>query len=540
MEERRETNPRVNFLINIAYWAVIVAIIFLVFKYLINIMMPIFLAFIFAAVVRPISRALSRETRYVRGKDGNKVLVKRKFHMNRNVAGIISVLVLFIVVGGLLTLIVVRLTDTIVDFVSFAPTFYEQSVLPGITKLYNWVLEVGERFDVSIMDAIEQALPGMISNLGSTVTNLSGKIVSGITGIASRLPSILLNSIICLIATVFISVDFDRIRLFIRKNLPEKPLRVAVNVKNSFLEMIWQFIKSYAIIFCITVAEITVGLLIVGVGNPLLFGILIGIFDALPIVGSGMILLPWSIITLLTGNTMRGLGILIIYAVVVIARQIIEPKIVGKHVGLRPIVTLTCMYAGSKLFGGLIGLFGLPITAAIIMDLNSSGIFHIFNSVGDDLNDGDETGAGEVKQAKPGRTNPERTERKTHDDQYFSHWRCCRADRPRLSQGAFKAAPEAQGRFLHRCERGKRQRCRHHARAGGRHSRRRSGRCDARQPHMDTLGTAAVSRREGAHPAPGQLRPAVPRPGRCDVYNAVRPHPRHQSSGAVFSRYEHR
>ena len=54
------------------------------------------------------------------------------------------------------------------------------------------------------------------------------------------------------------------------------------------------------------------------------------------------------------------------------------------------------------------------------------------------------------------------------------------------------------------------------------------------------LGTAAVSRREGAHPAPGQLRPAVPRPGRCDVYNAVRPHPRHQSSGAVFSRYEHR
>ena len=163
MEERRETNPRVNFLINIAYWAVIVAIIFLVFKYLINIMMPIFLAFIFAAVVRPISRALSRETRYVRGKDGNKVLVKRKFHMNRNVAGIISVLVLFIVVGGLLTLIVVRLTDTIVDFVSFAPTFYEQSVLPGITKLYNWVLEVGERFDVSIMDAIEQALPGFES-----------------------------------------------------------------------------------------------------------------------------------------------------------------------------------------------------------------------------------------------------------------------------------------------------------------------------------------------------------------------------------------
>ncbi len=337
MEEKREQNPRVRFLINIAYWAVIVAIIFLVFKYLINIMMPIFLAFVFAAVVRPISRALSRETRYVRGKDGHKVLVKRKFHMNRNVAGIISVLVLFIVVGGLLTLIIIRLTDTIVDFVSFAPTFYEQSVLPGITKLYNWVLQIGERFDASIVDAIEQALPGMISNLGSAVTNLSGKIVSGITGIASRLPSILLNSIICLIATVFISVDFDRIKLFIRKNLPEKPLRVAVNVKNSFLEMIWQFIKSYAIIFCITVSEITVGMLIVDAKSPLLIGILIGIFDALPIVGSGMILLPWSIITLLTGSTVRGLGIFIIYVVVVVVRQIIVRRIQALRRYCRPV-----------------------------------------------------------------------------------------------------------------------------------------------------------------------------------------------------------
>ena len=397
MEEKRDQNPRVTFLINIAYWTVIIAIIFLVFKYLINLLMPIFLAFVFAAVVRPISRALSSETKYIRDKNGKKIPVKRRFHMNRNVAGIISALVLFIVVGGLLTLIILRLTDTIIEVVSYAPTFYEQSVLPGITKIYDWVLTIGERYDTSVTDAIEQALPNMISSIGSAVTNLSGKIISGVTGIATKLPSLLLSSVICLIATVFISIDFDRITLFVVNNLPAKPLRVAINVKNSFLEMIWQFIKSYAIIFCITVSEITIGLMIVGIKNSLLFGILIGIFDALPIVGSGMILLPWALITMLTGKTMRGLGIFIIYVVVVVARQIIEPKIVGKHVGLRPIVTLTCMYAGSKLFGGLVGLFGLPIAAAIIMDLNSNGVFHIFNTA-----DGDKTSADEIIRKKMG------------------------------------------------------------------------------------------------------------------------------------------
>lgn len=187
-----------------------------------------------------------------------------------------------------------------------------------------------------------------------------------------------MSTIICLIATVFIAVDFDKIKTFIRRNLPERPLRMVRDVRDSFLGIVWQFIKSYFIIFCITTTEITVGLLLIGVNRPVLVAVLIAIFDAFPIVGSGMILLPWTILTLISGEVWRGLGLGILYAVVVIARQIIEPKIVGKHVGLRPIVTLICMYAGTRLFGGLIGLFGLPITAAILVDLNDSGILHLF------------------------------------------------------------------------------------------------------------------------------------------------------------------
>lgn len=378
MAADNKKDQRITFLTNIAYWVVILAIVFLVFKYLINLVMPFFLAFIFAAVVRPLSRMLSRKEYYKKMPDGKKVLVKRRFPMNRSAAGVISALILFLIMAGLLALILVKTFDGVSSFVATIPSLYEQRILPILNQIFYEVEQFAARFDETVQEMVEAAIPNVLSSIGSAVTNFSAKAVTFVANFVSRVPSILLNTIICLIATVFIAVDFDRASDFIRRNLPEKPLTMVRNVRDSFLSTIWQFLRSYFLIFCITATEITVGLLLIGMGNPLMLGILIAIFDAFPIVGSGMILLPWAIITMITGELWRGLALAALYATVVIARQIIEPKIVGKHVGLRPIVTLMCMFVGSKLFGGLIGLFGLPITAAILVDLNDNGILHLF------------------------------------------------------------------------------------------------------------------------------------------------------------------
>lgn len=224
---------------------------------------------------------------------------------------------------------------------------------------------------------METAAANIIGTIGSKVTDLSGKLIVWISSVATRIPSILLNAIICLIATAFIAADFESISNFFRINLPDRTLSIASEFKDSLSEIVWKFIKSYFVIFLITTAEISLGFLIIGQARPLDLGMLIAVFDAFPIVGSGMILLPMTIITLTSGNIAKGIGLLIIYLVVVIARQIIEPRIVGKRVGLRPIVSLICMYVGTKIFGG-IGLFALPILTAIITDMNDSGIIHIF------------------------------------------------------------------------------------------------------------------------------------------------------------------
>lgn len=377
MNSEQRTEEQKAFLLRILYWVVILAIVYVVFKYLLNLVMPFFIATVFAALVRPISRWLANPIRWKRNEKGEKVQVKRRVQISTTLAGILSVLVLFLLLAGVLVLIFIRLADTVTAIVSTAPDFYYNTVVPGFNEAFAKLESFAARFDDSVLAAVQNAVPNIISSIGTAVTGFSAKVVAWISSVATRVPSMLLSTIICLIATVFISVDFERIAAFIRRNLPKKTMDMVVNIRESFLDTIWQFIRSYFIIFCITAAEITVGLLIIGMDNALLLGCLIAVFDAFPIVGSGMILLPWTILTMVLGDVWRGVGLGVVYAVVVIARQVLEPKIVGKHVGLRPVVTLVCMYVGTKLFGGL-GLFGLPITAAILVDLNDNGVIHLF------------------------------------------------------------------------------------------------------------------------------------------------------------------
>ena len=129
----------------------------------------------------------------------------------------------------------------------------------------------------------------------------------------------------------------------------------------------------------LTFFELTVGLHILGIKNALVIAFLIAIFDVLPVLGTGGIMLPWILISFLNNQVKTGVGLLILYLVITVIRNIIEPKIVGKQIGLHPLLMLMCMYLGARLFGFL-GIFILPILILIVQNLNDTGIIHIYNS----------------------------------------------------------------------------------------------------------------------------------------------------------------
>ena len=129
----------------------------------------------------------------------------------------------------------------------------------------------------------------------------------------------------------------------------------------------------------LTFFELTIGLHILGIENALVIAFLIAIFDVLPVLGTGGIMIPWILICFLNKQMKTCVGLLILYLVITVIRNIIEPKIVGKQIGLHPLLMLLCMYLGAKLFGFL-GIFILPILILILQNLNDNGILHLYNS----------------------------------------------------------------------------------------------------------------------------------------------------------------
>ena len=135
-------------------------------------------------------------------------------------------------------------------------------------------------------------------------------------------------------------------------------------------------IRSYALIMSITFVELSVGLTLIGVNRAILVALLIAIFDILPVLGTGGIMIPWVILSALGGDLPHAFALLVLYVIITVIRNIIEPRIVGAQIGLHPVLTLMSMFVGNHLFG-IVGLFGLPILLSLLRYLNDNGTISV-------------------------------------------------------------------------------------------------------------------------------------------------------------------
>lgn len=379
------TEKKRDFLIRFAYAVVIIFLVYFFFKYIIKWIMPFFIAFIIAALLYPLIKFFSR-----------KLKIKKN---TKPVAAVITTL-FFCTVGVLVGFIIYRLIVAIGGFIASLPDFVKNTIMPNLMTAYEKVRALLANLNIEL-DAGSKTF---FDSIQGGVRSLVSGILPSFSVITS-IPGMLITILIMIISTFFISMDFKRITLFCLSQLPKKAADFVLMIKDYTVKILFKYIRSYALILLITFGELMIGFgimhFITGLQNIFLLALLIAVFDILPIVGTGTILIPWAIIELIIGNYATAICLLVIYTVITVIRQFIEPKIVGQQVGLHPVATLLAMILGSRLFGGL-GLLGVPIALAIIKDLNDHGKIHVFKPIREHGEDGAGDGAADGEQPPDG------------------------------------------------------------------------------------------------------------------------------------------
>jgi len=298
--------------------------------------------------------------------------LNKRFKVSRVLGVIATMLVFLIFVGVILYLFCSSLFKEIIML-----SEQTQYIFP---PLYNNIALQLERFNFffnnlsispELVAGLETSVLNIINGLLTTIATWINEAGNFVINTIMNFPTILIYVIITILSTFFMSCDSKYISDSLEKYLPLKWLKKAEDISNGLFHSLGQYLKAIGILITITFCELLVGFWLFKIDYALILAIVIAIIDALPILGTGTVLIPWGVILLIMGNYSLGFRILGLYLFVLIVRQLIEPKVVGKQIGVYPLLTLIAMYTGVKFFG-LVGVIIGPVVLIILKNVFSS------------------------------------------------------------------------------------------------------------------------------------------------------------------------
>ena len=349
-----------KFIVDILFYAIIAALAVFTVKYLLNWILPFVVAFAVSAMVAPVADRVSAD-----------------FRINRKFTACFFAFVFYCITAGLVFLIGLGLYTALKNLFYDLPLIYETSIEPTISSFILWIQQFLTGIDPDLGNAVSTGTSDFFENFGSTVSGISVTAIGWLSAYIAKIPYFVASAFIAVIATFFIVSDYRNIRAFIVRQIAEKWHIFLEYIRSHCLKTLGKYVKSYAVIMTITFCELTVALWLLGAENFVVIALIIAAFDIIPVCGSGGVLIPWAVFSLVQGRFAFGAGMLIVYIIITVIRQIIEPKIVGDQVGLPPVVTLMAMFLGVR-FMGVFGLFAFPVALVILKNLNDNGYIKLF------------------------------------------------------------------------------------------------------------------------------------------------------------------
>ena len=336
----------------VLYIATTLLVVFLLFKLGIF-LFPFVLAFIFSMITQPIARFINKKT-----------------HLSAKVSTIISIVAFFLVLFGLMSVVSIKFIEEIYNLSKNLRGSSAQ-----FNELWNKSLDQGfvyiDYLPKEFITQIQSYTGEFINFAARSATTFVNQTIRFITSI----PTLIIYTSITILSTLLMSLDKNDIVKFLEHQFPISWLNKIYNIKRDILSVFGSYLRAQLILVTICFFELLIALnlflsLGLNVKYPLIFSIVISLIDALPILGAGAILIPWSIFSFITGDIKLGFALLILYVIVLAVRQLLEPKLISQKIGVHPLVTLVSMYSGFKLLG-IVGFLIGPIVMIILKNVFS-------------------------------------------------------------------------------------------------------------------------------------------------------------------------
>jgi sporulation integral membrane protein YtvI len=343
-----------TFINKIVLVTVVIFLLYLTVTYLLPFFAPFVIAIIIAFINEPVIRLLE------------------KLKVPRKLAAVISLFFTISVLGLIVTLGIIKIYNELLILQNNISD-YINGISNQLTELFDKATTYYNTLPKGVTDAISENVKSLTPKLQGIITSL----VTYLINTLSSIPKMTVLIIVTLLSTYFISSDRNKIRKFFYKQMPESWSEHFSGIKSDTFTALFGYFRAILILMSITFIEATLGLLVISPKYALIMGLVVAISDAIPVVGTGIVMIPWISYNFITGNMQMALGLTIIYLFGVIIRQILEPKIVGSQIGLHPLVTLIAMYLGLELFG-IFGMIIGPVSIIILKSLQNAGIIKLW------------------------------------------------------------------------------------------------------------------------------------------------------------------
>ena len=347
-------------IINIPYWTKVVKNILYVALLVIGLYlalklsifyMPFLVAFIISLIIEPLIKFIMRKT-----------------NLTRRTSSIIIFIIVTIIIVGIKAWIIITLFSESSSLLQGLNDYVDKASMQiqGFIEQFH--------FDkIKFSDEILTIVQESSGDFLQTVSNWLKNALNSLINLVTKIPEIAICVGITILALYFICVDKIYILDQIEYHLPKVWVKRLTNHLKDLIQTLGGYLKAEATLILVSFVISLVGLYVLfflkfNVPYPLLMALFIGFVDALPILGSGTVMIPWAIISGLNGDLSLGIAIIILFIIMSIVRQFLEPKLVSKNIGVHPIFTLIAMYTGFKITG-IIGLLIGPIVLIIIKNI---------------------------------------------------------------------------------------------------------------------------------------------------------------------------